>query len=376
LLLLNGGVDFWEEHQASTAIAALKQRLARTAQVDRGGGWVTVAAAEVVPGDLVRVGRGEIVPADGRVVAGEGEADESALTGESLPVAKQPGDDAYSGSAISRGGPVVRVLATGASSVFGRTAELAGRRAPASHFQRAVVWIGKYLIALAVMLVAVIVLRGASVTHTVELALVVIIASIPVALPAVLSVTMAVGARYLAKREAVVSHLPAIEEMAGVDVLCADKTGTVTRNELAVADISPIAEAEHDDQVLLDAALTAERDGQDPSTTRSWRGWALADSTAGKWSSSRHSIPPASTPRRRCVVLTIRDSAPQRAPCKPSLASPTLTKVFATAYPRSLGNWPAAGNGRWPSRAATVTGGGSPGCSGCRTRLARTRTTP
>jgi H+-transporting ATPase len=268
LLLLNGGVGFWEEHQAGTAIAALKQRLARTAEVNRDGRWVTVAAAEIVPGDLVRVGRGEIVPADGRVVAGEGEADESALTGESLPAAKQPGDDAYSGSAISRGGSVLRVVATGASTVFGRTAELAGRRAPESHFQRAVIRIGKYLIALAVLLVAVIVvvslLRGASVAQTLEFALVVIIASIPVALPAVLSVTMAVGARYLARREAVVSHLPTIEEMAGVDVLCADKTGTVTRNELAVAGIFPIVEGEDDDQVLLEAALTAERDGQDP----------------------------------------------------------------------------------------------------------------
>ncbi len=208
------------------------------------------------------------MPADCLVVGGDGEADESALTGESLPVAKQPDDPAYSGSALSRGGLVLRVLAIGTGTQFGRTAELAGRQAPQSHFQRAVISIGKYLIILAVALVLVIVvvslLRGDDLPDTLEFALVVLIASIPVALPAVLSVTMAVGARYLARREAVVSHLPAIEEMAGVDVLCADKTGTITRNELAIADVAVLAAGEDEQRVLLDAALTTERDNPDP----------------------------------------------------------------------------------------------------------------
>ncbi|MYV47222.1 plasma-membrane proton-efflux P-type ATPase, partial [Streptomyces sp. SID2888] len=268
LLLLNGVVGFWEEHQAQNAIAALKERLAKVAQVKRDGAWTTVAASELVPGDLVRVGRGDVVPADGTVVEGEGEADESALTGESLPVTKGPGDDVYSGSAVSRGGPVVRVLATGADTEFGRTARLAGRAAPVSHFQRAVIRIGKYLSLLALGLVAVIIavslLRGSGVSRTLEFALVVVIASVPVALPAVLSVTMAVGARYLAKREAVVSHLPAVEEMAGVDVLCADKTGTITRNELAVADVVVLEQGMDEARVLRQAALTADRGGGDP----------------------------------------------------------------------------------------------------------------
>ncbi|GBQ02743.1 plasma-membrane proton-efflux P-type ATPase [Streptomyces spongiicola] len=268
LLLLNGLVGFWEEHQARGAIAALRKRLAKVAQVKRDGQWTTLPASELVPGDLVRVVRGQVVPADGTVVEGEGEVDESALTGESLPVAKNPGDGMYSGSAVSRGGPVVRVLATGADTEFGRTAQLTGRAAPVSHFQRAVVNIGKYLSLLALALVAVIVvlslLRGSGVTRTMEFALVVVIASIPVALPAVLSVTMAVGARYLAGREAVVSHLPAVEEMAGVDVLCADKTGTITRNELAVADVVVLREGTDEGRVLLQAALTAEPGGGDP----------------------------------------------------------------------------------------------------------------
>ena len=268
LLLLNGGVGFWEEHQARGSIEALKQRLAKQAKVKRDGEWHTVAAAELVPGDLVAVKRGDVIPADAVIVDGRGESDESSLTGESLPVQKQPDDEIYSGAVLVRGGPLARVMATGSATVFGRTAELAGKEPPTSHFQQAVISIGKYLIVLALALVAIIVvvslLRGASVADTLEFALVVTIASVPVALPAVLSVTMAVGARHLAQHEAVVSHLPAVEEMAGVDLLCADKTGTITKNELAVAEVTVLAEGESRDQVLLDAALTAEPESGDP----------------------------------------------------------------------------------------------------------------
>jgi H+-transporting ATPase len=268
LLLLNGGVGFWEEHQARGAIEALKGRLARQAKVRRDGAWTTIAADGVVPGDLVAVERGDVIPADAQVLVGRGESDESALTGESLPVAKQPGDEILSGAVLLRGGPVARVLATGPSTVFGRTAALAGREPPPSHFQQAVLSIGRYLIVLALALVAVIVvvslLRGTSVAATLEFALVVTIASVPVALPAVLSVTMAVGARHLARHEAVVSHLPAVEEMAGVDVLCSDKTGTITRNELAVADVVTLGAGVDRDEVLAQAALTAEPGSGDP----------------------------------------------------------------------------------------------------------------
>ena len=160
------------------------------------------------------------------------------------------------------------MLAAGSRTEFGRTAELTGEKGPPSHFQAAIFSIGRYLIVIAMSLVAVIVivslLRGASVTETLEFALVVTIASIPVALPAVLSVTLAVGARDLARREAVVSHLPAVEELSGVDVLCADKTGTITKNELAIVDVVAIADGAGRDEVLLEAALTAEHDGRDP----------------------------------------------------------------------------------------------------------------
>ncbi len=268
LLMLNGVVGFWEEHQAANAIAALKERLAKRARARRDGEWRTVAAEELVPGDLIAVERGDVIPADGRIAAGSADADESVLTGESLPVEKGEGEEVYSGTVVSRGAPRIRVLATGEATEFGRTAELTGERGPQSHFQAAIFSIGKYLIAIALALVGVIVvvslLRGTSVATTLEFALVVTIASIPVALPAVLSVTMAVGARYLARHEAVVSHLPAVEEMSGVDVLCADKTGTITKNELAIAEVVVVEEGADREGVLREAALTAERDGQDP----------------------------------------------------------------------------------------------------------------
>jgi H+-transporting ATPase len=268
LLLLNGVVGFWEEHQAANAIDALKERLAKQARVMRDGGWRAVPAEQLVPGDLITVQRGDVIPADGLVVEGAAEADESLLTGESLPAEKHTGDDMFSGTVVSRGAPHVRVLGTGASTQFGRTAELTGAEPPRSHFQEAIFAIGRYLIVITMSLVAVIVvvslLRGTSLTSTLEFALVVTIASIPVALPAVLSVTMAVGARYLAKHEAVVSHLPAVEEMSGVDVLCSDKTGTITKNQLAIVDVAVVAEGAGREEVLRDAALTAERDGSDP----------------------------------------------------------------------------------------------------------------
>ena len=221
-----------------------------------------------MPGDLIVIERGDVVPADGEIVVGAADTDESALTGESLPVEKGIGDGVFSGTVVSRGSPQVRVMATGAATEFGRTAELTGEQGPQSHFQQAIFRISRYLIAIALCLVAVIIvvslLRGTSLASTLEFALVVTIASIPVALPAVLSVTMAVGARYLAQREAVVSHLPAVEEMSGVDVLCSDKTGTITKNQLAIADVTPIADGASRESVLRQAALTAERDGQDP----------------------------------------------------------------------------------------------------------------
>jgi heme/copper-type cytochrome/quinol oxidase subunit 3 len=222
LLLSNAVVGFWEEHQAGNAVAALKKKLASTAKVKRDGNWTDPPAREVVKGDVIRLRLGDIVPADARLLAGDPvQVDQSALTGESLPAERKPGDAVFSGSIIRQGEIDALVYATGTNTYFGKTAQLVEEAVTVSHFQRAVLKIGDYLIVMAVALVALIVtvalFRGDPILNTLEFALVLLVASIPVAMPTVLSVTMAVGARLLAKKEAVVTRLSAIEELAGVD---------------------------------------------------------------------------------------------------------------------------------------------------------------
>ncbi|HEY5220045.1 MAG TPA: plasma-membrane proton-efflux P-type ATPase, partial [Gemmatimonadaceae bacterium] len=267
LLVSNAVVGFWEEHQAGNAIDALKARLAVKATLRRDKKWVTLPARELVPGDVIRVRLGDIVPGDARLLAGDPvSVDQSALTGESLPVERNPGDAMFSGSIIRRGEADAMVYATGTNTYFGETAKLVEEAHTVSHFQRAVLKIGNYLMILAGVLVAVIltvaIFRGDPVLTTVEFALVLLVAAIPVAMPTVLSVTMAVGARLLAKKEAIVTRLAAIEEIAGVDVLCTDKTGTLTQNKLTLGDpfcVGGIAA----DQIILYAALASRAEDKD-----------------------------------------------------------------------------------------------------------------
>lgn len=267
LLLANAGVGFWEEREAGNAIAALKARLAVKARVKRDGKWITPEARDLVPGDVIRVRLGDIVPADARLLEGDPvEVDQSALTGESLPATRKPGEAVYSGSIIRQGEIGALVYATGAKTYFGKTAQLVQDTHTVSHFQRAVLKIGNYLIILAVALVALIItvaiLRGDPILTTLQFALVLTVAAIPVAMPTVLSVTMAVGARLLAKKEAIVSRLVAIEELAGVDILCADKTGTLTQNKLTLGEPFGVNDVPAD-QVILAAALASRDDNDD-----------------------------------------------------------------------------------------------------------------
>jgi len=267
LLLSNAVVGFWEEHQAGDAIAALKARLAIKAKVKRDGKWEDPKASDLVPGDVVRLRLGDIVPADARLLDGDSiEVDQSALTGESLPVTAKPGGQVYSGSIIRQGEIDAMVYATGTNTYFGKTAQMVQSAHTVSHFQKAVMKIGDYLIILAVALVALILVialfRGDKVLTTLEFCLVLLVAAIPVAMPTVLSVTMAVGARLLAKKEAIVTRLSAIEELAGVDVLCSDKTGTLTQNKLTLGDpftVDGIAP----DKVILWAALASRAEDKD-----------------------------------------------------------------------------------------------------------------
>jgi H+-transporting ATPase len=266
LLFANGIIGFWEERQAGDAIEALKARLAIKARVKRDGKWVTPPARDLVPGDVVRLRLGDIVPADARLLAGdEISVDQSALTGESLPATRKSGDAVFSGSIIRRGEIDALVYATGGKTNFGKTAELVETAVTVSHFQKAVLKIGDYLIVLAVVLVAVIIgfsiYRGEPILTTLQFALVLTVAAIPVAMPTVLSVTMAVGARKLAKKQAIVSKLVAIEELAGVDVLCADKTGTLTQNKLSLGEPFCLDGVKPDDLILAGAlASRAEND--------------------------------------------------------------------------------------------------------------------
>jgi magnesium-transporting ATPase (P-type) len=220
-----------------------------------------------VPGDVIRMRLGDIVPADARLLAGDTvEVDQSALTGESLPAERKSGEAVFSGSIIRQGEINGLVYATGANTYFGKTAQLVEGAHTVSHFQRAVLRIGNYLIMLAVALVAVIIsiaiFRGDPILTTVQFALVLTVAAIPVAMPTVLSVTMAVGARLLAKKQVIVSRLVAIEELAGVDVLCSDKTGTLTQNKLTLGDPFTVNNVPAE-QVILNAALAARADNND-----------------------------------------------------------------------------------------------------------------
>jgi len=268
LLIVNAVVGFWQERKADNAIELLKKRLAPKARVLRDGTWHEIPSKELVPGDIVRVRLGDIVPADVKLIKGTYLlADESALTGESLPVEKHVSDIAYAGAIIRQGEMDAYVVATGISSFFGKTAKLVAEARTVSHFQKAVIRIGNYLIILAAIMVSAVVIaslfRHVNPLVIMQFALVLVVASIPVALPAVLTVTMAVGAIVLAKKEAIVSKLVSIEEMAGVDVLCSDKTGTITKNELTVAEAQAFDKFEIDD-ALLYGTLASREENHDP----------------------------------------------------------------------------------------------------------------
>ena len=268
LLFANAIVGFYQENKATDAIDLLKKRLAPEAKVLRNGNWTTLPSRELVPGDVVRIRLGDVVPADIKLFEGDYlEVDQSALTGESLPVDKKSGDVGFSGSTVRKGEMNGLVFATGLDTFFGKTAKLVGEAKATSHFQRNVVKIGDYLIVLDIILVSLVfimaILRHQSLLETLQFALVLTIAAIPVALPAVLSVTMAVGAIALAKKEAIVSRLIAIEEMAGMDILCSDKTGTITQNQLSVAKVITY-EDNSDVEVLTEAALASRTEDEDP----------------------------------------------------------------------------------------------------------------
>ncbi len=280
LLLFNAALEFWQDRKASSALAALKAGLAPEATALRDGKWSTVQASTLVPGDIVKIRLGVIVPADLRLTSGDfASIDQAALTGESLPARKKVGDEAYAGSVVKQGEMEAVVIATGSNTFFGRTAKLVSGAGAVSHAQKAMFQISNFLIVIAVCLTLILV--GVKVYHDLVIArdfnvsdalnilqfvLVLMVASIPVAMPAVFSITMALGALALSKQQAIVSKLSAIEEMAGVDILCSDKTGTLTKNQLSLSE--PILFAATDPQdCILAAALASKLEDRDAIDT-------------------------------------------------------------------------------------------------------------
>ncbi len=271
MLLVNTIVDFYQESKALSAIAVLKQKLALLALVKRDGEWQQLDAVELVPGDIIKLKIGDIIPADVKLVGGTDfiQIDQSALTGESLPVEKKAGEDAYANSVVKQGGMLAIVTATALDTYFGKTVGLVAKAQleSRSHFKRMVIKVGDFLIALTLVMIAIIVYlgiqRGESLTELLIFSLVLTISAIPVAMPAVLTVTMAIGAVALAKKQAIVSRLDAIEELAGMDILCFDKTGTLTQNRMSIAS-SYTAAGFSENDLLFYAALASQEENNDP----------------------------------------------------------------------------------------------------------------
>jgi H+-transporting ATPase len=268
LLVFNAVLGFWHERQAASALDALKSALAQEAQALRDGKWQTIPAKTLVPGDIVRIRLGNVVPADVKLLEGVYlDVDQSALTGESLPVSKKVGDVAYSGSIAKKGEMSATVTGTGTDTFFGRTARLVQTAGATSHFEEANNKIGDFLIVLAVFLAVILVSvalhHGDDFLRTAQFALLLLVAAIPVAMPAVLSMTMAMGAKALAKEKAIVSRLESIEELAGIDILFSDKTGTLTQNKLTLGDPVVRGNAKPED-VILAGSLASKEEDKDP----------------------------------------------------------------------------------------------------------------
>jgi len=267
LLVFNTALGFFHESRAQATIAALKSRLALNASVLRDGEWITLPAAELVPGDIVKVSLGTVIAADVRIRQGSILLDQSMLTGESLPVEAGPGAETYAGALVRRGEAVAAVLATGARTKFGRTAELVRTAYVVSTQQKAVFRVVRNLAgfngAVTLLLMVYAYEIGMTLPEAIPLVLISVLASVPVALPATFTLATAIGARALTRAGVLPTRLSAVDEAASLDVLCIDKTGTLTRNELGVAAIHAMPGFD-EDRVLALAALASAEGGQDP----------------------------------------------------------------------------------------------------------------
>ncbi len=267
LLVFNAALGVFQEGRAQATLAALKSRLALNASVQRDGAWATIPAAELAPGDVVKLSLGAVVPADVSLIAGEVLIDQSMITGESVPIEAGAGVQTYAGALVRRGEAVAEVTATGAHTKFGRTAELVRTAHVVSSQQKAVLRVVRNLAAvngvIIVLLVAYAWFLEMPLDEIIPLVLTAVLASIPVALPATFTLASAIGARALAKQGILLTQLSAVDEAATMDVLCSDKTGTLTRNTLTITGVHPLAGFDKE-RVLALAALASSDGGQDP----------------------------------------------------------------------------------------------------------------
>ncbi len=266
LLTINTVIGQIQSRGSQRALEALKKRLAVKARVLRDGKWVTIEAREIVPGDIVPLGLGDIVPADAKLLTGDLSIDQSVLTGESLPVDVQQSAIIYSGSIVRRGEAQCVVVNTGANTYFGKTAELIKIARPKSHQEQIMLAIVRYMMFLGIGAL-VLVAAYAAVIRTdllsiLTLAVIFLMGAVPVALPAVMTIVQSVGATELARKSVLVTRLDSIEDAASIDVLCLDKTGTITQNKLSVGDVVPFAGYTKED-VLIIASLASQEQGKD-----------------------------------------------------------------------------------------------------------------
>jgi P-type E1-E2 ATPase len=267
LLVINAVLSFMQESRAAGVVEALRKRLQVSARVRRDSSWQVIPARELVPGYIVRVRPGDIIPADVKLLTGALSVDESALTGESKDADKKPGDVLSSGAVVRRGEGNGVVMLTGAKTYFGRTTELVQKARPKLHIEAVVAKVVRWLFVIVGALLCVVVvlslMRGSPLIEMVPLMLVLLMSAVPVALPVMFTVSMAVGSKELAKRGVLVTRLSAAEDAATMNVLCVDKTGTITMNQLAVTSVIPLEHATEAD-VLFAGALASQVANQDP----------------------------------------------------------------------------------------------------------------
>src|SRR5579871_663922 len=267
LLVINALLSFLQEQRASSAVAALRHRLQISARVLRDGGWQALPARELVPGDVIRLRSGDFVPADAQILDGALASDQSALTGETRPVDKAANELVYSGSTVQQGEATAVVVATGLRTYFGRTAELVESAHPKLHVEevitRVVKWLSLIVGVMVSITVAVSLAEGFPIADILPLSLVLLMSAVPVALPVMFTVSMAVGSIELARHGVLVTRLSAAEDAASMDVLCADKTGTLTMNRLSLSGALPQAGCTEDDVLSL-GALASQEANQDP----------------------------------------------------------------------------------------------------------------